>query len=88
MYKGVPAPPRYLHWFISSDGEASYFLTEMEMFGALLATGLILAVVIQVMRRHGHLTMNGWKRSIGKPRACDGSMTAPKHTNPSTDTNP
>lgn len=41
MYNGIPAPPRYLHWFISASGEGSYDLTELEMFGVLLATGAV-----------------------------------------------
>jgi hypothetical protein len=32
MYQGIIGPIPFMHWFISSDGEASYSLTELEMF--------------------------------------------------------
>lgn len=32
MYQGFEGPIPFLHWFISSDGEQSYNLTELEMY--------------------------------------------------------
>lgn len=32
MYQGFIGPVPFMHWFVSSDGEASYLLTELEMF--------------------------------------------------------
>ena len=36
MYKGFIGPIPLLHWFIETDGEGSYTLTEAEMFIQLM----------------------------------------------------
>ena len=36
MYQGFVGPIPLLHWVVPSDGEASYLLTEIEMFITLL----------------------------------------------------
>lgn len=40
MYHGFIGPVPFIHWFISNDGEASYSVTELEMFIHILAVGL------------------------------------------------
>jgi hypothetical protein len=52
MYEGLrPAPPRYLHWFIWSDGEGSYNLIQAEMFGVCLLAGFGLWITVRLMKR-------------------------------------
>jgi hypothetical protein len=52
MDNGIPGPPPYLHWFIRADGEASYVLTELEMFGVcVLSVCIALATVHAIKRR-------------------------------------
>ena len=51
MYNGIPAPPRYLHRFIWFDGEKSYALTEVEIFGVCL---MAICVILR--------NVGGWKR--------------------------
>ena len=52
MYEGWPAPPRYLHRFIWSDGEGSYNLTYAEMFGVCLAVAGGLWTAVRLIK-HG-----------------------------------
>jgi hypothetical protein len=59
MYNGVPAPPQYLHWFISADGEASYNLTEMEMFGVLLVVASVMSVALRRIKRRQNQQIHG-----------------------------
>ena len=51
MYKGIVGPIPFLHWFINSDGEFSYQLTEFEMFIHLLALGIAAYLTYKYYRK-------------------------------------
>ncbi len=46
MYEGFWGPVPFLHWFVISDGEGSYTLTELEMFVHLLMVSYFLHLVL------------------------------------------
>lgn len=54
MYEGFVGPIPFLHWFITMDGEASYDLTEYEMFihiGVLTLVFINLRAIIVKKKR-------------------------------------
>lgn len=58
MYQGFVGPIPLLHWVVPSDGEASYLLTEIEMFITLLVLSTFGTVLYNLLRNK-----NGNQRS-------------------------
>lgn len=48
MYHGLTGPVPFLHWYIFFDGEASYDLTQYEMFVHLFIAGS-LAILLRLL---------------------------------------
>ena len=61
MYQGFWGPVPVLHWFVPSDGEASYLLTELEMFVHLLflvSIGRLVYSLVEQKSRRSKCALN------------------------------